>query len=78
MNKPIGFLIIGVGLIMIVIGIMGTQSQILADIKAVNPKLRKSTGTTAVAAPAATSTASNVTGSVTGGTAPASSGGTTG
>jgi hypothetical protein len=45
MNKAIGILVIGLGLIMIAIGVMGTQSQVLADLKAVNPKLKSATGT---------------------------------
>jgi hypothetical protein len=43
--KAIGVLVIGLGFVMIVIGIMGTQSKVLADLKAVNPKLRQATGT---------------------------------
>lgn len=44
MNKAIGVLVIGLGLIMIVIGITGTQRQVLADLKAVNPNLRSQLG----------------------------------
>jgi uncharacterized protein YoxC len=44
--KAIGVLIIGLGLILIVIGIQGTQSKILDDIKNLNPALRSATGTT--------------------------------
>jgi hypothetical protein len=44
-NKAIGVLVIGLGLIMIVIGVMGTQGQVLADLKSVNPKLRQATNT---------------------------------
>jgi hypothetical protein len=50
-NKALGVLIIGLGLIMIVIGVMGTQSQVLADIKNINPKLRQATGTPTTTAP---------------------------
>jgi hypothetical protein len=65
MNKAIGILVIGLGLILIAIGITGTQSQILADLKAISPKLRSATGTSSAAA-------------TTGGTsATTSSGGTT-
>lgn len=54
MNKAIGILVIGLGLIMIAIGVMGTQDQVLADLKAVNPKLKSATGTSAANAGAAT------------------------
>jgi hypothetical protein len=40
-NKAIGVLVIGLGLILIAIGTTGTQSQVLADLKSVNPKLRQ-------------------------------------
>lgn len=43
--KALGVLVIGLGLVMIVIGVMGTQSQILSDMKSLNPKLRQLTGT---------------------------------
>lgn len=43
--KAVGVLIIGLGLLMIVIGVQGTQSQVLADLKGINPKLRNLTGT---------------------------------
>lgn len=45
MNKAIGILVIGLGLVLVVIGIMGTQHQVLANIKSVNPKLRSGTNT---------------------------------
>ena len=60
-------------MIMIAIGIMGTQSQVLADIKAINPKLRSATGTTAPATASATSTTPAAT---TGSTTVNSAGGT--
>lgn len=44
--KAVGVLIIGLGLIMIVVGIQGTQHKILTDMKGLNPKLRAATGTT--------------------------------
>lgn len=43
--KAVGVLVIGLGLIMIVIGIQGTQHQVLADMKSLNPKLRTATKT---------------------------------
>jgi hypothetical protein len=43
--KAVGVLIIGLGLILIVIGVTGTQSNVLADMKGLNPKLRAATGT---------------------------------
>lgn len=43
--KALGVLIIGLGLILIVIGVMGTQSTVLADLKSINPKLRQATNT---------------------------------
>lgn len=45
MIKAVGVLIIGLGVIMVVIGIQGTQSQLLANLKTLNPKLRTLTGT---------------------------------
>lgn len=35
---------------MIIIGIQGTQHQVLADMKSLNPKLRTATGTSNVSA----------------------------
>lgn len=43
--KAIGVLIIALGLIMIVIGVQGTQGQVLQTLRGINPVLRKQTGT---------------------------------
>lgn len=40
MNKAIGILVIGLGLVLIVIGIQGSQGKVLASLKSINPKLR--------------------------------------
>lgn len=45
MNKAIGVLVIGLGLIMIVIGVTGTQHSVLTSLKSINPKLRSGTNT---------------------------------
>ncbi len=52
--KAVGVLIIGLGLILIVIGVQGTQSQVLADMKQLNPKLRAATSTANVNTPGTT------------------------
>lgn len=52
--KAIGVLIIGLGLILIVIGVQGTQSQVLADMKQLNPKLRTATDTSNANTPGST------------------------
>jgi hypothetical protein len=59
LNKAIGTLVIGLGLIMIVIGVTGTQSEVLADLKAVNPKLRSATGTSGSATQTSTGGTTN-------------------
>lgn len=61
MNKAIGILVIGLGLIMIAIGVMGTQSQVLADLKAVNPTLKAATGTSAATATSSTTAGAGTT-----------------
>lgn len=43
--KAIGVLVIALGLIVIVIGIQGTQGTILQTLKGINPVLRQKTGT---------------------------------
>lgn len=43
--KIVGVFAIGLGLILIVIGITGTQSQVLADIKSISPTIRNATNT---------------------------------
>lgn len=61
--KALGVLVIGLGLVLIVIGVMGTQTQILNDMKSLNPKLRQLTGTkNATSGTAANTQASNNTG----------------
>jgi hypothetical protein len=61
--KAIGVLIIGLGLILVVIGIQGTQGSVLTALKSVNPKLRTVTQTTgeqpANASPATSGIGSN-------------------
>lgn len=43
--KALGVLIIGLGLIMIVIGVKGSQHEVLSQIKTISPALRKATNT---------------------------------
>jgi uncharacterized protein YoxC len=66
--KAVGVLIIALGLIMIVVGIQGSQSTILQTLKSVNPTLRKQTGTTggttANTTPAGNATSGGNTGTV--------------
>jgi len=45
--KALGVLIIGLGLLMITIGVQGSQHTVLNTIKGIPPVLRKDTGTTA-------------------------------
>jgi hypothetical protein len=45
MNKAVGVLVIGLGILLIVMGIQGSQDKVLNAIKAVNPKIRTLTGT---------------------------------
>lgn len=42
--KALGIMIIGLGIVLIVIGVMGTQDTVLADLKAVSPALRNKVG----------------------------------